>query len=616
MKLTLYFSTIKKSNGDRSFFIGILQNLYHTKAKLVLMSGTPNLTLLDILQLHHIQIQKAKEIKATINIHFSRENNIVVAERFARNTIIKNGTESLNIIYRKSIKDCHNICDRLTEIGFTANVLTASEKEETTYKSIAEIENVPLGIQFIVTTNVISTGANIQNTNIGSALMLNEYDPAEIKQFSKRFRKKADIEIELVNKPIEGGATLNESQLQKQRDYLKDSLIYHSKCQDNLNYDFDFDKSFYSDNHEYIDPTETNNRILETYLKSECSVLDNAVKSISTVQELAGKLNNYDDIIAHFKTSTKTVELTKLKASDSSWDKKTKLIIEDFSNNIPQYISALQKANYDDWSDNNGLKILTHDEYDKNITPTNDILDNIKSPFFIHEILPLFLKYRAHFKTTKDFVIYLKSKNNKSQNIIPIQLMFNEKLHRYFNTNNITYSKNTNLKLELKDNKQFNDLNKENKVILYLIKEVFKYSIHKKKSITIKGLKSHLEKDSELFQLLNDVNDFRILESGIFQINQNSFEFKNDNLLKALVNGLFYTEEARIGTDKATSSKFKEELPSGHSNIKLETSKSTQTFVKDGKNINVVFGSLNSLKGNTKIINSYELILKELRENS
>lgn len=54
-------------------------------------------------------------------------------------------------------------------------------------------------IQWLITTNIISIDANIKNKNIGKALMINKYSPVEIKQFSKRFRYKLDIDVDIIN---------------------------------------------------------------------------------------------------------------------------------------------------------------------------------------------------------------------------------------------------------------------------------------------------------------------------------------------------------------------------------------------------------------------------------
>jgi hypothetical protein len=64
-----------------------------------------------------------------------------------------------------------------------------------------EYSKVGKGIQFLICTNVISTGTNVENANIGMALMIGEYNPDEIKQFSKRFRDKLDIKVDLVINP-------------------------------------------------------------------------------------------------------------------------------------------------------------------------------------------------------------------------------------------------------------------------------------------------------------------------------------------------------------------------------------------------------------------------------
>lgn len=605
------FYSYPKTNNDRQFYLSTIQDLYHTKAKVVLMSGTPNLSLVSTLRLHHIKIAKSNEIKAKININFSKSQNIDIARDFAVNAINQYGIESLNIIYIKSIRQCNNICDMLINLGYTAKVLTSFEKNESTYKSISDIELVPKGIQFIVTTNIISTGANIKNTNIGTALILNEFSADEIKQFSKRFRNKPDIEIEVVNKPfIPKGSSVNLSNINKQREYINDALEYHRMSLTNSDYNFDFDYSYNKENQELITPIESINRILDVFLRQESLLIDKAIDSIFSADDLADLLNEYDDIDAEVISDYTEIDTTKIKMNDTNWDTKTKDLIEDFSKNTDAYISAMRSRNIQDWSSRNRIKNLTREELRNDIQFSIQISKNIKSAVFLKEILPLFLKYRINFKNTKDFLSYLKNSNFKTQSILPVTLLLNELFIEYYGISENKVFLGSKHFLKLKDTKNFINLSIEAQGLLILIKKTFDYCVGKN-NIQIKDLRANLEHDKEVIEAITKIGTFSKIESDLLKINKNSFEFSNDNLVKSLVNSIFFVETKRLGKGKIVSSVFKSSLPSLHSNEKLNLSNRSVLFYDGEKQIEIVFGTLSPIEENNKFLNSYDLILQE-----
>lgn len=607
----LFYSYLKTDN-DRQFYLSTIQDLYHTKAKVVLMSGTPNLNLVSTLRLHHVKIVKSNEIKAKININFSKSENIDIARDFAVNATSQYGKKSLNIIYIKSIKKCNNICDMLISLGYNAKVLTSYEKEQPTYISISDAEVVPDEVQFIVTTNVISTGANIKNTNIGSALILNEFSADEIKQFSKRFRNKPDIEIEVVNKPfIPKGSSVNLSNINKQREYINDALEYHRMSLTNSDYNFDFDYSYNKENQELITPIESINRILDTFLRQESLLIDKAIDSVFSADDLADLLNEYDDIDAEVISEYTEIDTTEIKMNDTNWDTKTKDLIEDFSKNTDAYISAMRSKHNQDWGSRNRIKNLTREELRNDIPFSIQISENIKSAIFLKEILPLFLKYRSRFKNTKDFLNYLGKKSSKTQSILPTALLLNDLFLDYYDVFRVNTTLENNFSLELKDIKNFNNLSLENQGLLILIKKTFDFCIFKD-NVRIEDLRMHLEKDKDVIEAITKIKTFEKIDSSLLDINLPSFSFASENLLKSLIQSVFLSEKKRLGTKKTTSIAFKNSLPSGHLNKKLNCSKQVMTHYDGEKEIEIIFGTLESIDKSIKFLNSYDLILQEL----
>lgn len=606
----LFYSYLK-TNNERQFYLSTIQDLYHTKAKVVLMSGTPNLNLVRTLRLHHIKITKNNEIKAKININFSKARNLDIAKEFALNTMNEYGKNSLNVIYIKSIKECNNISDMLNNLGYNAKVLTSFEKNESTYKSISDIELVPEGIQFIVTTNVISTGANIKNANIGSALILDEFSANEIKQFSKRFRNKPEIEIEVVNKPfITKGGFLNLAKIAKQRKYINDTLEYYRTCLNKIDYNFDLDYSYNKENQELITPVDSINRILDLNLRQESLFIDKAVDSIDTADDLADLLNEYDDIEAEVISDYKEIETSQSKNSDTAWDSKTKDLIEDFMKYTNAYISAMRSKYNQDWSSRNRIKNLTRDELKNDIFYSNKIRDNINSVIFLKEILPIFLTHRSAFKNTKDFLKYLSKKSSKTQSILPTTLLLNDLFLDYYGVIRVNTTIENNLSLELKDIKNFKNLSIENQVLLLLIKKTFDFCVFKE-NVQITDLRIHLEKDKEIIEKIIGIKIFEKIDSNLLNIKPSSFSFANDNLLKSLVNSIFLSETKRLGTKKTTSVTFKNLLPSGYLSKKLNCNKQVITHYQGEEKIEIILGTRESIDKSIKFLNSYDLILEE-----
>lgn len=605
------FYSFLKPNNDRQFYISTIQDLYHTKAKVVLMSGTPNLSLLKTLRLYHIKVTKKIEIKAKININFSKSKNIDSAKYFALNAIGQYGEKSLNVIYIKSIKECNNICEMLLNLGYNAKVLTSFEKEEATYMSIADIELVPKDVQFIVTTNVISTGANIKNKNIGSALILNEFNANEIKQFSKRFRSKPEIEIEVVNKPFSTkGSSLNLTKIAKQRNFVYDSLEFHNKSLKNLDYNFDFEATFNKDSQELINPVESINRILDFNLRQESLFIEKAVDAIDSAYDLEDILNSYDDIEAEVISDYTEIETIENKSNITNWDVKTKAIIDDFDQNTDDYIFVMCSNNIQDWGSRNKIKALTKEEYNHCASISDEIIDNVKSVIFLKEILPMFLKYRANFKSTKDFLSYLKGTKSKNQNILPATLLLNELFLKYFKLYENNKSLGNKYSIKLIDEKNYNNLSYEVKALLTLIQKTFDYCLFSK-NIQIKNLRMYLEDEKEVIESITRIENFNKIDSGLLNIKNKSFEFSTDNLVKSLVSSLFYVETKRVGKGKIVSSVFKTSLPFSNSGKKLNLSNQTIFTEIGGKEVKITFGTLTPVEEKNKFLSNYDLIMKK-----
>jgi len=604
-------------DGTRDFFVNVTKNLYLMKAKLVLMSGTPNLCLLQIFGAHHIQVQRTKETQANININFSKAKNLNVALEFAYNAIDEHGTGSLNIIYRKSVKECHKIAQMLSDNGFKAQVLTSFDKAESTYQSIVDLELIPTGMQFLVTTNVISTGANIKNTNIGGALMLDEFNSQEIKQFSKRFRNKLDITVEVVNKPyLSGVSTLTHGQIQQQRNYLNDALKFHTNALDKPQYDFNYDKAYQNnDNINSIAPESHIGNILERYLMQESYYIDEDVRTIDESEELTDQLNEYDDINAETSYDYDFINKMDTATYDGDWEDKKDLLIDYFKDHTQKYISALCNEKNIDTYRKHKVKRLVKGEFSTTGSYDKSIIDNIHSPVFRKEILQPFIEYREYFKSTEDFIKFLKSDKNRNGIIATLQI--HDIREQYFDLRAMKEGYTPTrckyfheLKLKTIRTHSADDLS----ILLKLIEKTFNYC-WEKEFISYESLKEYLEKDKELKKMILGASKLKMPPINTIKLKKKSFEL-NMYVVKALVQAIFYVNPKRVRKvikgNKQNGVGFYDSLPSGYKTPRINYSDNLYAINKRIKDIHNTTSKnilIKKSKEAYKYLSNYELLI-------
>ncbi len=622
------FFNYQKALETRQFYTTTIQNLYHTKSKLVLMSGTPNLSLLSILRLHHVVIRKLNTLQAQIDIEYCNINRDEVIKVFSEQAIHENGADKLNIIYRKSVNDCIKISQILIDRGYKTEVITSLHKDSETYNSIVESQLVPQDIQFLVTTNVISTGTNIKNANIGSALMLDEYSPQEIKQFSKRFRRKLDLKVIVVNKGyVKGIVTYNESVIQKQRNYLSDALRNFEGFKNIPNTNFDYSESY--DKTALGSPNSFINQTLERYLKQESFYIDDAQQSYDSPNRLALELNKFDDIntqVIYDYDAVKKLNFqlgidAKNSKMEGEFEAKVAKLITAFEKEPEAYLSAMVNEKIMDYYSKNKIRNLVAKEMPKKQSYSDEVVEHLKTPLFNKNILMPFLQYREYFESTKDFIKLLKSKKHKSS-YLP-SLVFNKILTNHFDiattetTIEPTESYLTHF-LRPKDTVFQQFKSNELLIIFRFIELTFNYCYDEEKVI-VEKLKQVLESDSRLKKLILEKKELKTYPLNTISVKTNAFTI-NDFFAKGLIQGIFYTNQTLkkmvVKGIPMRALKLKDNIPVGHNNQKLDVSSRIYSLnsritakslamsrtkkplvLKEGKNFNFV--------------NSYELIVKE-----
>lgn len=622
------FYNYYQGQAPRQFYSTTVQNLYHTKSKVVLMSGTPNLSLIPILNLQHLIISKQNYLKAQINIEYSNLNRLEVVKEFAEKVVIANGKNKLNIIYLKSVNGCIKIGNMLNEIGYKTEVITSFHKDTDTYNSIIETQTIPNDIQFLVTTNVISTGTNINNKNIGSALMLDEYSPQEIKQFSKRFRNKLDITVEVVNKGYVTGQSNHDALIiQKQRNYLIETLTELEVLKNSTDANYDYENSY--DTTDLATPNSFFNQTLERYLKQESFYIDDAQNSYDSPNDIAIELNKYNDINTNVIYDYDDIKKLNFKLGidtsnskiEANFKAKIDNLITDFEKNKEAYLSAIIYDKNMDYIIKCKTKRLVAKEFSKQVPYSNNILNNIKSPLFNKNILIPFLEFRKYFNSTNDFIILLKSKKNKNYCITG--LLVNKVMTDNFDIGMSPTIKEPTLSylsyfLIPKNNTSHHFPSNQLKIILRMIELTFYFCFDQEK-ILIEKLRKVLEEDKGLKKLILQSNDLSEFPLNTITVKNNSFSIK-DYVVKGIVQGIFYTDQklskTTIKGKTIRSIKLKDKLPVGYSNKELNVSSKIY-----GKNPRITANSIAESKSkkpivlnetrNYNYINSYELIIEE-----
>lgn len=436
-----------KKNKKHDHFGNFYKALYSTKAKVVLMTGTP----VDSFHYWFDSLQEIKvlkdSLKAKVNIQYSTQNENEIVIQFAKESIKKYGAGTLNVIYVKNKNKCDKFLEIIRSHKYRGLVLTSDSKLTSDYKLLVEQSFISKKYQFLITTNVISTGTNILNDNMGGALILNERDPIEIKQFSKRFRNKLDIEIDVVNKYQKPIIELekNRVDLKEQRNlnrfYLKQiKQILSTKITLYMANQLDFNA--FEGEASSLNVNELNDAFLKRNLLQEIYYHQEITKTYNDKIELVKALNEFDDIIS-VDIQEHEINHTEILFDENAYikDKKKYLhnIIDDFNKYhvayliaYNSYISANHK--YSPMADIttilNRFNITENStRKSKKVTVNLEVVREIISPFV--EYYPLFSLEIPDISLTRclDFIKNV-APNKRSKHLI--SLWFNEKFRNDF----------------------------------------------------------------------------------------------------------------------------------------------------------------------------------------
>ncbi|WP_029034073.1 DEAD/DEAH box helicase family protein [Salinimicrobium terrae] len=562
-----------KKEYVRQFFFSTFQVLIKTSAKIVAMSGTPYEAIKYILGLNELKIIKRNK-KAQINIQYSKDSAANHVKRFAEECLERFPQDHLNIIYIKNKKECEKF-KHLIESNFNckAFVLTASRKDSEIYESLVIDSNIPSGIQFLITTNVISTGANVLNEKIGKALMLHEHNPVEIKQFSKRFRKKMDIEVDVVNRQYQKAefsvkAKREEINLERnhQRLYFNMVLPYLIDSHNRFEYLFAQKSSFY-----YKDSDGSPSHLLDSLIKKmviqEAYFIEELNQTYNDPDELEIALQEFDDVFPVHIPNKYDFEFSGSLDEEREIEFLLKMKFEEVIDHSIQNYKILL-FNLFAYSERNTyiqtkIKTLLKGEFNANsvpkeIAPKYGIL--FKETDFIDSIFKDLIQINSEVRNVAKSLYFLKTtaKNKRKSTLISFHV--NELLHQYFEIKFFPSSYHPELIYKKELNMELLEQDKGMNFKVNLIRFCYKYCI-RQEYINIEKLQAYL-KDyfSQHVKIFKDP----ILSEINVNSNGKIIDYPS-NLVIGIIKGLFYMkekpQERKKGDGKISSYLFESQLP-------------------------------------------------------
>jgi hypothetical protein len=166
----------------------IFSNLDNFK-KVINITGTPEGVLNNDYKNVKFVKQNQQSHISNYEIIESEEKSITTCVDHIINNPIQKGRV---VIFKNSIKGLEVLRDALIERGVSTRkikILHANEKESKLFESITDNETIPSGIQYVLTTSVISDGVNIVNHDIEAVYLLDVANLILLRQFVARFRK-------------------------------------------------------------------------------------------------------------------------------------------------------------------------------------------------------------------------------------------------------------------------------------------------------------------------------------------------------------------------------------------------------------------------------------------
>ena len=435
------YDSVKTIN---SFNIKFLYALYSLNSSLILMTGTVYSGLTYFLNLHRINFKDSKK-ESNVILNYSKYpiDIITLGEGYAKYCIKKYDPSSLNVIYIKNKNKCEDLKIKLLQLGYNAIALTSEHKETEKYIKLAKTSLIDTLTQFLICTNLLEVGVNINNNNIGEILMINTYDPKEVIQFTARFRNKEIKDITIVNEVLEAI-----EDPENYRDYYRDERNYYRQCFEGLIgtiedfYDrtrLSFDETFLAD--DVGTQSKMIKDVLSRYLVQEAYYIYKINQSYTTQEEFSVILKHHG---LEVSKSNDYIPSKHPLASHKYLNAEKKKMRVEYTNLFMAHPNkfetefAIYATNTIDFSINNKYYDVK-DFFNVDLTLNDNPVfrNNFIEPICRHEVLLPYLEYINTLHDCKTTLLFIRNNEpNKRKNTLNILEYFNL-INQYCDLSNV-----------------------------------------------------------------------------------------------------------------------------------------------------------------------------------
>lgn len=536
----------------KKFHFETVSLLYHIKAHLLLMTGTPYSGLRYLLNLKTVRV-KSTMSPSRLNIQYTSNNINQEVAYFAKYCIGHHGEGKVNFIFIKNKKKCLAIKKTIkAELDCNVQIFTSEHKNDEFYGEFLKSSKIKDNIQFVICTNVLSTGTNIENTNIGDVLMLRCYDPLEIVQFSRRFRQKQNVDVTIINdfsfhsKTDTNLETLkqNQEKFRKRQQVLIKSVVQLFKDHPETH---DYDYEFFYD--KFGKAEDLIGRIINRSIVEEAWYNDSLVKSYNNPTKLAEVLSKNSNVKVLSAIYSKT-NLPEAKVDSESYKQEQRAYIEGYIskqiNNPEKFLSAL--ANYESGPSLFKIKGELKEFVDENRdliqdeSYTDETLYTDNLLLILDEVIKPVLDSYPYIKNLDATLHFIRNTKKNKRRGTKIMLFFCSRFALYFDIKNDT---DRSPYLAYKENVITKDLKDFDLAITDLLNMTFNYFIGSE-YVVYNEFEAYIIKHFKLKKYKLDLfKDFPFNLQNIKVKKNGSLEGLTTPFYKALANSIFLISPKR-----------------------------------------------------------------------
>jgi hypothetical protein len=186
--------------------------------KVIYITGTPEV-LIPVLKKESPELKVIEFSRKKFTYNKGSYNLIALSKcnphRYILEQLSKKPVKGITIIVEEDIHNLEVLSDLLIAYGLARQdeicFMSSNQKYTKVYGDIVILEKLPDNIKFLLSTSVISDGANLNNTNINAFYSINWFDLIKLRQMQSRLRK-ANKQLKYYDVIVNEGATDDQSE--------------------------------------------------------------------------------------------------------------------------------------------------------------------------------------------------------------------------------------------------------------------------------------------------------------------------------------------------------------------------------------------------------------------